>query len=471
LEIEFIWQATQGDRDTKTPLAQFGGKGAFTSDLSELLLSRKTDMVVHSWKDLPVEAGPHTRVAATLDRADVRDVILFHRDALEICDRPIRILSSSPRREFLIGEFLSWAFPVADQRFVFESVRGNVATRLKKFGQREGDAIVIAKAAIDRFLSDQTSEFESTRHLIKNCLDSSLWMVVPVSACPCAPAQGALAIEVRNDNKRAFEICDQINSRGDFACAQLERELLSAHGGGCHLAIGATVLKRSYGAITLQRGKTPAGLTFSSIDLARSAGAIPKAARDAIWPASRQQMQEQAAEPLDNLDFSKISSCKHLWIAKARALPTTVKLSTHQIVWTAGLDTWRKLAARGVWVNGSAEALGEQEDAGISLLIGEQPKWCKLSHTQAAVGALELLPTYRINSIELPEDLASKTHFFWRNGSLFLAALDRYPSIVNGFHACGPGNTFELLSQALRSDQRLFVALSFDSWLQEVSSN
>ena len=469
LKIEFIWQATQGDRDTSTPLSQFGGKGAFTSDLSELLVSGAADMVVHSWKDLPVESAAQTEVAATLKRADLRDIILFHKDMIrQPPNRCWKILSSSPRREYLIGLFLEWAFPVQAQQFSFESVRGNVATRLRKFSERQGDALVIAKAALDRFLSDQTPEFDGTRDLIRRCLRESLWMVVPLSACPCAAAQGALAIEIRVGDKRLFEMCAALNEKNDFQSVKRERALLSEHGGGCHLAIGAAVLKRNFGDITFQSGKTPAGEEFSKIHLERAGGVIAKAGANAIWPQTRAQMRQQSAEFVD-IDPQAISGFKFLWIAKARALPTACKLSDTQIVWTAGLDSWRKLAERGVWVNGSAESLGEQEDAGISLLLGEQPSWIKLSHTQANVGALKLLPTYQITSCELPDDLASKTHFFWRSGSLFSAALERYPSIAAGIHACGPGNTYEAIRQKLGSNERVFVALSFDNWLQEVS--
>ena len=469
LKIDFVWQATQGDRDTSTPLAQFGGKGAFTSDLSALLLSGSADMVVHSWKDLPVDVGPQTHVAATLDRGDVRDLILFHRDVVKSHDRALKILSSSPRREFLIGQFLEWAFPIAAQKFSFESVRGNVATRLRKYSERQGDAIVIAKAALDRFLADTTPEFDGTRQLIRQCLNNSAWMVVPISACPCAPGQGALALEIRKDNARLADMCARLNSTYDFESVECERELLSKHGGGCHLAIGATVLKRSYGTVTVQRGKTPAGEEFSRLELARLNGKIPRAQPNSVWPATRAQMREQDAEFLD-CDSDKISKLKYLWISKERALPQAVKLSAQQLVWTAGLDSWRKLAARGVWANGSAEALGEQEDPRVSLLLDQQPKWTKLSHAQANVGALDLFPTYRLTAAELPEDLPAKTHFFWRSGSLFSTALERYPSIASGFHACGPGNTFEAIKRILGSSQRLFVALSFDSWLQEVSA-
>ena len=467
LEVEFIWQATQGDRDTSTPLARFGGKGAFTSDLSELLLSDHADMVVHSWKDLPVENAPQTCVAATLKRADLRDLILFHRDVLDVSERPLTILSSSPRREFLIGEFLRWAFPNEKAKFKFESVRGNVGTRLKKFSQREGDALVIAKAALDRFLSDDTPEFESTRELIRACLKSSLWMVVPVSACPCAPAQGALAIEIRRDNRRVAEMCAALNSDADFKSAERERELLSEHGGGCHLAIGAAVLERSFGTVIVQRGKTPAGEEFSQINLRRVSGNIPKTKLDSIWPSTRAQMREQSAEYIEQ---PAPTNAKYIWIAKERALPRSWKLTQQQIVWTAGLDSWRKLSARGVWVNGSAEALGEQEDPGISQLVGENPTWLKLSHIEANAGAFKLLPTYRITSAELPEDLTEKTHFFWRSGSLFRSALERYPVIASAIHACGPGNSYEAIRQQLGTSERLFVALSFDSWVEEVTS-
>lgn len=468
LAVEFIFQATQGDRDTQTPLANFGGKGAFTSDLTELLLNGQADIVVHSWKDLPIEAGDQTHVAATLARADIRDFLLIHKSSFDRSKSELKLLSSSPRREFLIGNFLKWAYPKSNTNFKFESVRGNIATRLRKFQEGQGDGLVIAKAAIDRALSDNTAEFEATRQLIRACIASSYWMVIPVTVSPCAPAQGALALEVRNDNRVVQEMCAEISSRSDFECVLRERELLAEHGGGCHLAIGTSVIKRDFGKLTVAIGKTPSGIEFSKFDFERAVGQIPRAQHDSYWPATRAEMSEQPAEAVE-YETERLRNSKYLWIAKARALPENFQVTSNQILWSAGLESWRRLAARGVWVNGSSESLGEQEDPRISHILGEVPHWIKLSHAHANVGKFELFATYRLKNSHLPENIGAKTHFFWRSGSLFRSAVERFPKIAEAIHACGPGNTFEYIKNFLGTSNRLFVALTFESWLDEIS--
>src|SRR5262249_30249965 len=82
LEITYLTRVAAGDRDTTSPLSALPDKGAFTSDLSDALASGEADLVVHSWKDLPLEGRPGTMLAATLERADPRDVLLVRRDAL-----------------------------------------------------------------------------------------------------------------------------------------------------------------------------------------------------------------------------------------------------------------------------------------------------------------------------------------------------------------------------------------------------
>src|SRR5262245_46268512 len=100
LDISLRSRATHGDRDQQTALASLTDKGAFTADLSDALASGDADMVVHSWKDLPLEERPDTEVAATLERADPRDLLLVRRDAIARKPGVLSVFSSSPRRAF-----------------------------------------------------------------------------------------------------------------------------------------------------------------------------------------------------------------------------------------------------------------------------------------------------------------------------------------------------------------------------------
>ena len=155
------------------------------------------------------------------------------------------------------------------------------------------------------------------------------------------------------------------------------------------------------------------------------------------------------------------------WIAKAQALPRHWKLAHGPLVWVAGLETWKTLARRGIWVNGSAESLGEAEDPGIDTLAGERPSWVKLTHDRGAKGgARRVVATYRLEPRDTFPDLTGKTHFFWSSGSLFLRALEVHPWIRDAEHASGPGHTHATLGEALGAEDRPRVFLNREAWLR-----
>src|SRR6185295_14407583 len=106
LQVDLLTRSVAGDRDATTPLAAMPDKGAFTTDLSDALTVGAADLVVHSWKDLPLEDRPGRHVAATLERADPRDVLLVRRDVLSAKPAALNILSSSPRRSWLLERAL-----------------------------------------------------------------------------------------------------------------------------------------------------------------------------------------------------------------------------------------------------------------------------------------------------------------------------------------------------------------------------
>ena len=79
VEIEFLTRSTSGDKDLKTPLSEMPTEGVFTNDLRDELINNKCDLIVHSWKDLPIEVGHKTKIAATLKRADKRDILFLKK--------------------------------------------------------------------------------------------------------------------------------------------------------------------------------------------------------------------------------------------------------------------------------------------------------------------------------------------------------------------------------------------------------
>src|SRR5690606_22102376 len=111
LEIHRMTRASSGDRDQASPLWQMPDKGAFTADLSGAIAAGEADVVVHSWKDLPIEPPAGSRIAGTLERADPRDLLIVRRAAAAERPSELTVLSSSPRRAWLLPLVLPSLLP------------------------------------------------------------------------------------------------------------------------------------------------------------------------------------------------------------------------------------------------------------------------------------------------------------------------------------------------------------------------
>src|SRR5207244_10300660 len=108
------------------------------------------------------------------------------------------------------------------------------------------------------------------------------------------------------------------------------------------------------------------------------------------------------------------------WISKADALQDNGFAPSSKIIWASGSETWKRLAQLGVWVNGSAESLGEQEDPRIETLAGFELKWLKLTHAEGfAEDGMQNLATYRLVPRDHGPERAGRNYFFWRSGSGF----------------------------------------------------
>ena len=217
LEIKFSFSESLGDRNQNDPLWQMPEKGVFTRDFREGLLRGDFDLVVHSWKDLAIEDDFETEIAATLPRADARDLLLVRADRWPEIERTgaMKILTSSPRRSYNLGPFLREALPAQLHDLNFIDVRGNVPTRVRKLFQTDAGGLIVAKAAIDRLLEAPQEEFAATQAELRTALSQCRWMVLPLRANPSAPAQGALAIEIARSRPELCELLAAINCADD----------------------------------------------------------------------------------------------------------------------------------------------------------------------------------------------------------------------------------------------------------------
>ena len=265
INVNHLYRDTKGDIDLTTPLSRMPEQGVFTSDLRDALLNDEADMVVHSWKDLPIEMPKGTDIVSTLSRSDSRDILFFKKDSIK--KNSLKIYSSSPRRERNLSTSLSDLLPWKTSKIEFHPIRGNIQTRLFKFLNDSLDGVVIAKAAIDRLAKDR--DFVE---LYEKNSDSFSWMILPNSINPCAPGQGALAIEIAENNDFANSIAASIKDESTFDAVSRERKILSKHGGGCHQKIGVSIRKINVGEIINIIGLTEEGVELKESTFNR----IPK---------------------------------------------------------------------------------------------------------------------------------------------------------------------------------------------------
>jgi hydroxymethylbilane synthase len=492
LEIDFRFRESLGDVNQTDPLWKMPERGVFTEDFLADLVAGETDLVVHSWKDLPVADRAETEIVATLPRADARDVLLLKRSAWSrVADRrKLRVFSSSPRRARNLEGFLLDHLPTEITDVEFVSVRGNIPTRVRKlFEDPEIDALIVAKAALDRLMSPvpgapahEVDPFAATAVELRKRMDGVRWMVLPLSENPTAAAQGALAIEIRKGRADLRALLAPIHSEDTAVSVRKEREILASYGGGCHQKIGVSVLRRSYGEITFLRGETEAGVVLDSSTL-NTGGA-----RSAIDPRTAWPLPDSGASgygegfydripiAMPGSEFRAHAEGRALWVARANALPEGVNLGEDDIVWTAGLSSWRKLALQGIWVNGSSEGLGENEAPNIDVLRGEVVLWKKLTHGPMAGltpggSGLSELATYRLAPKANVPVLSGKKDFFWMSASAFVAALALYPEIRGARHASGPGRTHDTLRAVLGRDAKIEIELSYSAWLKRMKEH
>lgn len=212
--VELVVIKTSGDRFVDAAVQAMGGKGVFTKEIEEALLRREIDVAVHSMKDLPTDLAPGLVIAAVPQREDPRDVLISRSGAgLSALPSGATVGTGSLRRQAQLRHYRS------DLSLV--PIRGNVDTRLKKLDAGEVDALVMAAAGLKRLgRVDCIAEF------------------IAPHICVCAVAQGALALEAREDEAQRGRL-SFLHHDVTFTEVTAERSFLKRLGGGCHVPVGA----------------------------------------------------------------------------------------------------------------------------------------------------------------------------------------------------------------------------------------
>jgi hydroxymethylbilane synthase len=213
IAVELVPIRTTGDRVQTRLLAEIGGKGLFTKEIEEALLSRDIDLAVHSLKDMETVIPPGLAIGCVLARDDPRDALVSPGGVgLAALPRGARIGTASLRRRAQLLRRRS------DLRIA--PIRGNVNTRLNKLAAGEAEALVLALSGLERLdLAGLASE------------------ILPVDVMLPAVGQGALAIECRDDDEDVRQLLLPLHDPATAACITAERAMLAALDGSCRTPI------------------------------------------------------------------------------------------------------------------------------------------------------------------------------------------------------------------------------------------
>ena len=214
VEIKII--KTTGDKILDVALSKIGDRSLFTKELEVELLNKKIDLAVHSLKDLQTVIPKGLKLSAVTKRHNVNDVLIARKKGTTIFNLPENavVATGSLRRRCQLLHIRP------DLNIV--ELRGNVPSRIKKFLESDWDAIILARAGVERLK-----------------LNKYISSIIKTDVMLPAVGQGALGIETRTDNKIVNEIVKSIHHENTYKAVSAERALLKTLEGGCQVPIGA----------------------------------------------------------------------------------------------------------------------------------------------------------------------------------------------------------------------------------------
>lgn len=214
IEIKII--KTKGDKILDVALSKIGDRSLFTKELEIELINKKIDLAVHSLKDLQTEIPIGLMLSSVTKRHNVQDVMIARKKGTTIFNLPenATVATGSLRRKCQLLHIRP------DLKIV--ELRGNVPTRIKRFLESDWNAIILARAGVERLK-----------------LNEHISSIINKDVMLPAVGQGALGIETRADNKMVNEIVKSIHHENTYKAVLAERSLLKKLEGGCQVPIGA----------------------------------------------------------------------------------------------------------------------------------------------------------------------------------------------------------------------------------------
>lgn len=217
-DIEFYTKIikTKGDIIQNISLDKIGDKGLFVKEIEQQLLSGEIDMAVHSMKDMPSSLPEGLKFAGIPKREDPRDALVLKEGYNSLDDLPkgAKVGTGSKRRKYQLLKYRP------DLNIV--PIRGNIDTRIRKIQDENLDAVVLAASG-----------------LLRAGLEEKIGYYIPKQMMIPAPAQGALAIEIRKDSSEIENILNSLSDKQTEIQVSAERGFLDGINGSCHIPIGA----------------------------------------------------------------------------------------------------------------------------------------------------------------------------------------------------------------------------------------
>jgi hydroxymethylbilane synthase len=240
-QIEIVPITTSGDKIQDRNLADIGGKGLFIKELEEALIQNKIDIAIHSAKDVPPFLHADTDLAAFTERFDARDCFISKKfEAIKDLPQGAVVGTSSARRKAILLRLRP------DLKIV--NFRGNVDTRLRKIENDEVDATILAACGLERL---------GKEHLMQSKVDCpkgySTKKIIEKDVMLPSGGQGALALQIRKNDKKIAELLAKINDEKTAICIRSERAFLEELGASCStpVAVHAWIMNEQLHLVTL----------------------------------------------------------------------------------------------------------------------------------------------------------------------------------------------------------------------------
>ncbi|MFN5415446.1 MAG: hydroxymethylbilane synthase [Flavobacteriia bacterium] len=244
LEVEIKIIITQGDAIQNLSFDKLEGKGYFTKEIENELLAKTVDIAVHSHKDLETNPPAGLMIGAVSERENPAELLLIAKNKVDATQKwnlasNASIGTSSARRKALVLAYRS--------DLEIKELRGNVPTRIQKLRDGNYDAILLAKAGVDRLKID-LSEFH-------------VEVLDPTEFVP-APAQGVLGLQIREDDDFMKSVLRNLNNRKVKSIIDIERKVLNLMDGGCQLPLGVYCPDVENAYVAYSKSSTQAAQNF-----------------------------------------------------------------------------------------------------------------------------------------------------------------------------------------------------------------